>query len=136
MVISSLRTRMSEPKNVAEFVALAKARPHDITYGSAGFSTQTHLAAENFIAATKIDVIHIPYKGAAPAMIAVRTPSALIMLFASAVLIFLAIPTQLSAIATGFYWGAFATYFIFVFFLKTWVDRMFGYADDTPPSGR
>ena len=56
------------PKTVKEFVALAKARPHDITYGSAGFSTQTHLAAENFIAATKIDVIHIPYKGEAPAI--------------------------------------------------------------------
>jgi tripartite-type tricarboxylate transporter receptor subunit TctC len=51
------------PKTIKEFVALAKARPHDITYGSAGFSTQTHLAAENFIAATGIDVIHIPYKG-------------------------------------------------------------------------
>ena len=56
------------PKNIREFVALAKSRPHDITYGSAGFSTQTHLAAENFIAAAKIDVIDIPYKGEAPAI--------------------------------------------------------------------
>lgn len=56
------------PKTVKEFIALAKARPRDITYGSAGFSSQTHLAAENFIAATKIDVIHIPYKGEAPAL--------------------------------------------------------------------
>ena len=56
------------PKTVKEFVALAKARPHEITYGSAGFSTQTHLAAENLIALTHIDVIHIPYKGEAPAI--------------------------------------------------------------------
>lgn len=56
------------PKTVREFVALAKARPREITYGSAGFSTQTHLAAENFIALTGIDVVHIPYKGEAPAI--------------------------------------------------------------------
>ncbi len=56
------------PQTIKAFVALAKARPHEITYGSAGFSTQTHLAAENFIAATGIDVIHVPYKGEAPAI--------------------------------------------------------------------
>jgi len=56
------------PKTVKEFIALAKARPKEITYGSAGFGTQTHLAAENFIAAAKIDVIHVPYKGEAPAI--------------------------------------------------------------------
>jgi tripartite-type tricarboxylate transporter receptor subunit TctC len=56
------------PKTVKEFVALARAKPREITFGSAGFSTQTHLAAENFIYATKIDVVHIPYKGEAPAL--------------------------------------------------------------------
>ena len=57
------------PKNVKEFIALAKARPREITFGSAGFGTQTHLAAENFIYTTHIDVVHIPYKGEAPALI-------------------------------------------------------------------
>ena len=57
------------PKNVKEFIALAKARPGEITFGSAGFGTQTHLAAENFIFTTHIDVVHIPYKGEAPALI-------------------------------------------------------------------
>jgi tripartite-type tricarboxylate transporter receptor subunit TctC len=57
------------PKSVKEFIALAKARPREITFGSAGFGTQTHLAAENFIYTTHIDVVHIPYKGEAPALI-------------------------------------------------------------------
>ena len=57
------------PKSVNELIALAKARPKEITFGSAGFSTQTHLAAENFVYTARIDVLHIPYKGEAPAMV-------------------------------------------------------------------
>jgi len=57
------------PKSIKELVALAKARPKEITFGSAGFSTQTHLAAENFIYTVRIDVLHVPYKGEAPAML-------------------------------------------------------------------
>ena len=56
------------PKTVRELIALAKARPRDITFASAGFGTQTHLAAENFIHAARIEVVHIPYKGEAPAI--------------------------------------------------------------------
>jgi len=56
------------PKTVKEFIALAKARPKEITFGSAGIGSQTHLAAENFIYVAKIDVVHIPYKGEAPAI--------------------------------------------------------------------
>jgi len=57
------------PKSIKELIALAKARPKEITFGSAGFSTQTHLAAENFIYTARIDVLHVPYKGEAPAMV-------------------------------------------------------------------
>ncbi len=57
------------PKSIKELIALAKARPKEITFGSAGFSTQTHLAAENFIHTARIDVVHIPYKGEAPALV-------------------------------------------------------------------
>lgn len=57
------------PKSVKEFIALAKARPKEIAFGSAGFSTQTHLAAENFIHTAHIDVVHVPYKGEAPAIV-------------------------------------------------------------------
>lgn len=56
------------PKTVKELIALAKARPKEITFGSAGFGTQTHLAAENFIYTAKIEVLHVPYKGEAPAL--------------------------------------------------------------------
>ncbi|MEO7726411.1 MAG: tripartite tricarboxylate transporter substrate binding protein [Burkholderiales bacterium] len=51
------------PKNVKELIALAKARPKEISYGSAGFGTQTHLAAENFLNAAHIEILHVPYKG-------------------------------------------------------------------------
>jgi tripartite-type tricarboxylate transporter receptor subunit TctC len=56
-------------KTVKELIAIAKARPGSITFGSAGVGTQTHLAAENFIHAAGIDVVHIPYKGEGPAMV-------------------------------------------------------------------
>ena len=51
------------PRTIREFIALAKARPREIAFGSAGFGTQTHLATENLIFTTGIDVLHVPYKG-------------------------------------------------------------------------
>jgi tripartite-type tricarboxylate transporter receptor subunit TctC len=57
------------PKSIKELISLAKARPKEIAFGSAGFSTQTHLAAENFIYTAGIDVLHVPYKGEAPALV-------------------------------------------------------------------
>jgi tripartite-type tricarboxylate transporter receptor subunit TctC len=56
-------------KTVKELIALAKAKPSSITFGSAGFGTQTHLAAENFIYTAGIDVVHVPYKGEGPALV-------------------------------------------------------------------
>ena len=55
-------------KSVKDLIAAAKAKPKSITFGSAGFGTQTHLAAENFIYTAGIDVVHVPYKGEAPAL--------------------------------------------------------------------
>lgn len=55
-------------KTLKEFIAMAKARPKSMTYGSAGVGTQTHLAAENFIYTAGIDVTHVPYKGEGPAV--------------------------------------------------------------------
>ena len=55
-------------KNLKEFIALAKAKPKSMTFGSAGIGTQTHLAAENFIYTAGIDVTHVPYKGEGPAV--------------------------------------------------------------------
>jgi tripartite-type tricarboxylate transporter receptor subunit TctC len=56
-------------KNIKEMIALAKARPGTITFGSAGIGTQTHLAAENFLNAAGIDAVHVPYKGEGPALV-------------------------------------------------------------------
>jgi tripartite-type tricarboxylate transporter receptor subunit TctC len=56
-------------KNIREMIAIAKARPGEITFGSAGIATQTHLAAENFLFAAGINAVHIPYKGEGPAIV-------------------------------------------------------------------
>jgi tripartite-type tricarboxylate transporter receptor subunit TctC len=55
-------------KNVAELVALAKAKPGTINFGSSGNGSTNHLAAELLKSMTGIDIVHVPYKGAAPAM--------------------------------------------------------------------
>jgi tripartite-type tricarboxylate transporter receptor subunit TctC len=57
-------------RSVQELVALAKARPGLITYGSAGPGTPTHLAGELFRARTGSNILHVPYKGGGPTMIA------------------------------------------------------------------
>ncbi|MGH8666048.1 MAG: Bug family tripartite tricarboxylate transporter substrate binding protein [Burkholderiales bacterium] len=55
-------------KSVAEFIALAKARPGKLNYGSAGVGTSPQLSMELFKMNAKIDVVHIAYKGAGPAV--------------------------------------------------------------------
>lgn len=55
-------------KNVAELVALAKSKPGTINFGSSGNGSTNHLAGELLKSMTGIDIIHVPYKGAAPAM--------------------------------------------------------------------
>jgi tripartite-type tricarboxylate transporter receptor subunit TctC len=55
-------------QTLAELVALAKAKPGQLSYASSGNGTSTHLAAELFKAAAGIDIVHIPYKGSAPAV--------------------------------------------------------------------
>lgn len=53
----------SPAKTVGELVALAKAKPGEINYGSGGKANTSHLAAEKFKSAAGIDITHIPYKG-------------------------------------------------------------------------
>ena len=55
-------------RTLKEFIALAKDKPRGLSYGSAGVATQTHLAAENFLYAAGIDLVHVPYKGEGPAL--------------------------------------------------------------------
>lgn len=56
-------------KDVRGYVALAKARPGALTYGSAGQGSSTHLAFALFTTLARIDVTHVPYKGTGPALI-------------------------------------------------------------------
>lgn len=53
-------------KSVAELVALAKAQPGKLNYGSTGLGAPPHLVGELFKMTTGIDVLHVPYKGDAP----------------------------------------------------------------------
>jgi len=55
-------------KNLEEFIAYLRANPGKVSYGSAGSGSSPHLAGEMFKRAAKIDAVHVPYKGAAPAL--------------------------------------------------------------------
>jgi len=55
-------------KSVQELIALAKAKPGALNYGSGGNGSAAHLASEYFKLMTKTDMQHIPYKGTAPAI--------------------------------------------------------------------
>ncbi len=55
-------------KSVAELIALARSQPGKMTYASSGNATTSHLAAALFTSMAKIDMVHVPYKGAAPAV--------------------------------------------------------------------
>jgi tripartite-type tricarboxylate transporter receptor subunit TctC len=54
--------------NLAELVAYARANPGKVNFGSAGGGSITHLAGELLKSEAKIDLVHVPYKGAAPAV--------------------------------------------------------------------
>jgi len=59
----------SVPANtVQELIALARAKPKTLTFGSAGNGQSNHLSGEIFKSMTGIDIVHIPYKGSAPAL--------------------------------------------------------------------
>ena len=55
-------------KNIAELVKLAKEKPGSLNYASAGVGTPAHLAGEMLNLLADITVVHVPYKGAAPAL--------------------------------------------------------------------
>jgi tripartite-type tricarboxylate transporter receptor subunit TctC len=55
-------------KTVAELVAAAKAKPGSLTFASQGNGTSAHLAGELFKSLAKVNITHVPYRGAGPAM--------------------------------------------------------------------
>lgn len=54
--------------NLNELIALARAKPGTLNYASSGPGSMPHLAGELLKAAAKVDIVHVPYKGAAPAV--------------------------------------------------------------------
>jgi len=58
-------------KTLTELIALARARPGELTWASSGAGTGHHLAGELFKSLARIDMIHVPYQGGAPAALAV-----------------------------------------------------------------
>ena len=56
-------------KSMREFIALARDKPGSLNYGSAGTGSVNHLALELLKVRTGVDIVHVPYKGIAPAMV-------------------------------------------------------------------
>ena len=54
-------------KSIADLIALARQKPGELTYASAGPGTTLHLVGETFKASNKLDIVHVPYKGEAVA---------------------------------------------------------------------
>jgi tripartite-type tricarboxylate transporter receptor subunit TctC len=55
-------------KDVKEFLALAREKPGELNFGSAGNGSSTHMIAELFKLKAKVDLTHVPYRGSAPAL--------------------------------------------------------------------
>ncbi|HET7158154.1 MAG TPA: tripartite tricarboxylate transporter substrate-binding protein, partial [Burkholderiales bacterium] len=55
-------------KSIQELIALAKSKPGQLNFGSAGIGSATHFAAELFNATAQVDIVHVPYKGIAEAV--------------------------------------------------------------------
>jgi tripartite-type tricarboxylate transporter receptor subunit TctC len=73
LVVNGLSVLVVHPelpvKTVGELVAYAKANPGKLSFASAGSGTDTHLAGELFKAMTGTSMVHVPYRGGAPAMV-------------------------------------------------------------------
>ena len=57
-------------KTLQEFIALAKSRPGKMTYGSSGNGSSNHLTGAMLMSAAHLDMLHVPYKGGGPGMVA------------------------------------------------------------------
>jgi tripartite-type tricarboxylate transporter receptor subunit TctC len=80
-------------KTVKELVALAKSRPGELTVSSAGAGTTSHLASELFKTMTKTSMVHVPYKGNAPAITG--------LLSGESSMLFATLPTVLPQVKAG-----------------------------------
>ena len=65
---SVLAVQPALPKTLSEFIALARSRPGKLNYASSGPGSSTHMGGELFKQMTGVDIVHVPYKGNAPAI--------------------------------------------------------------------
>jgi tripartite-type tricarboxylate transporter receptor subunit TctC len=97
LVVNGLSVLVVNPdlpvKTVGELIAYAKANPNHLSFSSAGSGTDTHLAGELFKSMTGTSMVHVPYKGGAPAMAD--------LLAGRVQLAFASVATTISAIQTG-----------------------------------
>jgi tripartite-type tricarboxylate transporter receptor subunit TctC len=69
MVPNLLVANPAKPyKNVKELIAYARANPGKVNFGSSGSGSSIHLSGELFNSMAKVDMVHVPYKGSAPAV--------------------------------------------------------------------
>lgn len=80
-------------RSVTELIALARSRPGQLTYASAGAGTTSHLAGELFKSMTKTDITHVPYKGNVPAITD--------LLSGQTTMLFATLPTVLPQVQAG-----------------------------------
>jgi tripartite-type tricarboxylate transporter receptor subunit TctC len=80
-------------ENFAELLALARRKPHEITYASTGNGTPPHVAGEMLKRAANVDLIHIPYKGSAAAVADVVSGQVSMM--------FINVPSAMSLVRAG-----------------------------------
>jgi tripartite-type tricarboxylate transporter receptor subunit TctC len=66
-------------KSIADLIALAKSRPGELRYASAGIGSSPHLSAEVFRTMTVTNIVHVPYKGSTPGVTATVTGEASLM---------------------------------------------------------
>jgi tripartite-type tricarboxylate transporter receptor subunit TctC len=80
-------------KNFEELLALARSKPHELTYASTGNGTPPHVAGEMLKSVAKIDLIHVPYKGSAAAVADVVSGQVSMM--------FINVPSAMSLVRAG-----------------------------------
>ena len=61
-------TRLRPDRNVSELIALARTRPGGVSYASSGNATTSHVAGALLASAAGVNLLHVPYKGSAPAL--------------------------------------------------------------------
>lgn len=88
-------------KTVGDLIALAKSQPGKINYASGGSGSTSHLATELFKTLANVDLLHVPYKGTGPALVAVLSGEASVVFPPASVVLPHAKTGKLRALAIG-----------------------------------